>query len=98
MDSNDVSWWQAVLIIGVIFIGGFFFIKFLVENAPTYDTTYSAPVVEEKPQTKTRCDFTGFMASSIIDEESKNGYRFDGRVNTFLCGENGLSFHLEDQS
>lgn len=52
-----------------------------------------APVTE-KPFTKTRCDFTGFFASSIIEEEAKNGYRFDGRVNTPFCGEGGLSFSL----
>lgn len=57
--------------------------------------TTSTP--EEKPFTKTRCDFTGFQSSSIIQDEATKGYRFTGRISTPLCGENGLSFELKEQ-
>lgn len=51
---------------------------------------------EQKPFTKTRCDITGLMASGIIEEEAKKGYQFTGRINTPLCGENGMSFQLRN--
>lgn len=95
MNQNDISWWQAVLIIVVLFgaVVGIGYSLSKVDLATSY--TPAQPVQKEKPTTKTRCDFTGFMASSIIAEESENGYIFMGRVSTIICGENGLSFRLE---
>jgi hypothetical protein len=61
--------------------------------------SYEPPVsvVEDvKPYTKTRCDITGLLSPTIIEEEAANGYQFDGRVTTFLCGDSGLSFHLKE--
>lgn len=61
-----------------------------------WSTPSTASAVEEKPATKTRCDLTGVMASSIIKDEAAKGYEFTGRVNTLLCGDSGLSFQLKE--
>ena len=92
--EDDIKWWQATLILGVIFIGGFFLVKWISSLPPA--PAYVAPVVEEKPLTKTRCDITGWASSSIIEEEAANGYRFTGRMTQILC-ENSLSFELKEQ-
>lgn len=55
-----------------------------------------ATTQEQQPFTKTRCDITGFQSSSIIEDEAKKGYQFTGRINTPLCGENGMSFQLRN--
>lgn len=86
-----------VLVVFVLIGAG---ITYAVTNfdIPDYPLPAStATVAEDKPLTKTRCDFTGWGGASIIEEEAANGYRFDGRVNTFFCGEGGLSFHLEEK-
>lgn len=84
----------AILLIFAV-AGGVIWALCQVPYTPQGNYSQSSP--EQKPFTKTRCDFTGVLASSIIAEERKNGYRFDGRVSTFLCGENGLSFSLIEE-
>lgn len=61
----------------------------------SYTPPAQSQTAEAKPQTKTRCDFTGWASSSIIEEEATNGYRFTGRVSQPFC-ENSLSFELKE--
>jgi len=90
--NNNIKWWQAVIIIIVVF-GVVALMAVSLNNLLI--TPYTPATADIKPVTKTRCDLTGLMASSIIADEAANGYRFNGRVSTFLCGDNGLSFSLE---
>lgn len=84
------------IIIVAAFIG---FIVWLAVAKPDLGSgqgsaTPTAPA--EKPQTKTRCDFTGWGSASIIEEEAANGYLFTGRVMGIFC-ENSLAFELKEQ-
>lgn len=93
--SEDVKSWTALAIFILLLCGFGYVLANQDRYLPQVPTPIAAP--EQKPATKTRCDITGFMASSIIAEEKANGYRFDGRVSTLLCGNGGLSFSLERQ-
>lgn len=95
--ENDITWWQALLIL-LVLIGFVCGMATLAAETKSSSTTIApTSIPDPKPQTKTRCDFTGLLASSIIEEESNNGYEFNGRITTFLCGENGLSFSLREE-
>lgn len=86
-----------IVVIGLIIVGAFWLISSADANgnAQTGTATAEPQAQEEKPLTKTRCDWTGWASSSIIEEESANGYRFTGRYVGPFC-ENNLAFELRE--
>lgn len=98
---QDVSKPVAIIIV-VLFVAVMSYCGFLIYNCSAHGScgsSYSDPqpvnsAPAAKPETLTRCDYTGVLASQIISDEAKDGYVFAGRVSTFLCGNNGLSFYL----
>jgi hypothetical protein len=91
METGSKILLTAVFAFIVVTLGG---LLWYAATLPTHVAPVNA-TSEQKPLTKTRCDFTGMLAPQIIEEERSNGYVFTGRINTLLCGESGLSFNLE---
>jgi hypothetical protein len=84
------------LIFGVWIIGKAISVSPQVFSGGGASASYIAPSEPAtKPITKTRCDYTGFMAPSMIEEEAQQGYFYTGRVATFLC-EDAMVFQLRE--
>ena len=97
-ESGSVGAGVSAILVVLLFCG---FVTYLFVASPdigsgAYVQGTQNSAGDDKPSTKTRCGF-GAFSSQIIEEERKNGYKFAGRVNSLLCGEDGLSFYLEKE-